>query len=134
MTGTIPSSIGDLIHLKELRLSRNQLVGTIPSSIGGLVDLKHLHVDGNRQLTGALPPIVSKECSINTNDTNISRVEIKTKPLRQWYDYGFVVTHVFLGYIDHNCYSCIEYRCPNHDSKYLVYCFECIIGSMDVEG
>jgi hypothetical protein len=44
--------------------------------------------------------MTSKGCSIFTNGTGISRVEIKTKPLKNLLDYVFVVSHVVIGYTD----------------------------------
>ncbi|MFC4221160.1 DUF5675 family protein [Flagellimonas marina] len=79
LTGTIPSSIGDLVHLTYLNLSVNNLVGSIPSEIGNLTllqildlynndfsgnlpstlgnltDLTNLNLSGN-ELSGAIPP------------------------------------------------------------------------------
>ena len=83
LTGTIPSSIGDLDGLRKLELSfnnlhgelpvelgklnklevlafnGNDLTGSIPSSLGDLSNLKQLHVSSN-QLTGEIPASIGK--------------------------------------------------------------------------
>lgn len=54
LSGTIPSSIGDLTGLTSLSLSVNMLTGSIPSSIGNLTDLTALFLFDN-QLSGTIP-------------------------------------------------------------------------------
>ena len=49
MTGTIPSTLGNLLPLTTLDLSNNQFTGTIPTTLGNLV-LSDLHLSNN-QLT-----------------------------------------------------------------------------------
>ncbi|CAN0328539.1 unnamed protein product, partial [Pylaiella littoralis] len=51
LTGPIPSTLGDLTQLKELRLARNGLSGPIPSTLGDLTQLTKLGLSGN-DLTG----------------------------------------------------------------------------------
>ena len=54
LTGSIPSSLGSLTNLQELRLDENQLTGSIPSSLGSLTNLQELDLTAN-QLTGSIP-------------------------------------------------------------------------------
>ena len=54
LTGSIPSSLGNLANLEYLYLIHNQLTGSIPSSLGDLANLEHLYL-GNNQLTGSIP-------------------------------------------------------------------------------
>ena len=58
LTGTIPSSIGNLTLLNILDLSVNQLSGAIPSSLGNLVQLWTLDLSYN-QLSGVVPVSLS---------------------------------------------------------------------------
>ena len=54
LTGSIPSSLGNLTNLIALHLSLNQLTGSIPSSLGSLTNLTQLSLDDN-QLSGTIP-------------------------------------------------------------------------------
>ena len=54
LTGTIPSSLGNLSELTSLFLHSNQLTGSLPSSLGGLSNLEVLSLGGN-QFTGQIP-------------------------------------------------------------------------------
>ncbi|XP_027077950.1 LRR receptor-like serine/threonine-protein kinase RPK2 [Coffea arabica] len=54
ITGTIPSSFGNLASVVALDLSWNLFQGPIPSSLGQLKDLKFLSLAGNN-LTGTIP-------------------------------------------------------------------------------
>ena len=54
LTGEIPSEIGNLTNLIDLRLFNNQLTGSIPSEIGNLTNLTTLWLWEN-QLTGIIP-------------------------------------------------------------------------------
>ncbi len=64
--GTLPSEIGNLTNLKILDLNSNNLTGQIPSSIGNLTNLNELLVSSNN-LTGQLP----QEISYLTNLTSL---------------------------------------------------------------
>ncbi|KAL3786582.1 hypothetical protein ACHAW5_004747 [Stephanodiscus triporus] len=55
ITGSIPSSIGNLRRLTTLDLSQNRLTGSIPSEIGDLLDLDVLFL-GNNNFTGSIVP------------------------------------------------------------------------------
>jgi hypothetical protein len=100
LSGPIPSSIGSLSKLEELYLSNNQLSGAIPSSIGNLSQLEEIYLSNNKELSGAFPSMTNNGCKINTIGTGINRVAIKTKPLDNFLDHVFVVTHVVIGYVD----------------------------------
>ncbi len=50
----MPTELGNLTKLKELRLERNQLSGTIPTELGNLAELRHLVFYVN-QLSGTIP-------------------------------------------------------------------------------
>ena len=54
LSGTIPSSLGSLTHLRTLDLSSNELSGTVPSSLGSLTHLQELFLFGN-ELSGSIP-------------------------------------------------------------------------------
>lgn len=54
LTGTIPTSIGNLSVLTFLSLSNNHLSGTIPAQIGNLTNLTGLYLYLN-QLSGSIP-------------------------------------------------------------------------------
>ncbi|WP_431160482.1 leucine-rich repeat domain-containing protein [Flagellimonas beolgyonensis] len=74
LVGTIPSSIGNLVHLTLLNLSTNNLSGSIPSEIGNLVLLNTLDLFNNG-LTGDLPPSLGnlselQQLFLGSNDLN----------------------------------------------------------------
>jgi Leucine-rich repeat (LRR) protein len=74
LSGTIPSSLGQLTNLRLLTLETNQLSGTIPSSLGQLTNLTWLHLDYN-QLSGIstvlkLPNLDLLHCSMSKNPFN----------------------------------------------------------------
>mmetsp|Transcript_8278 Transcript_8278/g.14178 ORF Transcript_8278/g.14178 Transcript_8278/m.14178 type:complete len:91 (+) Transcript_8278:546-818(+) len=52
--GTVPTEIGLLTNLHELRLSNNYLSGTIPSEIGHMSELRYLYM-GYNYLSGTVP-------------------------------------------------------------------------------
>ncbi|KAJ3417078.1 hypothetical protein HDV05_006937 [Chytridiales sp. JEL 0842] len=54
LTGSIPSSLGNLRNLQVLFLPRNSLSGSIPDIFGSLPSLQQLQLNDN-QLTGTLP-------------------------------------------------------------------------------
>lgn len=54
LSGALPSTLGDLSELQELRLSFNQLGGGIPEDLGDLSNLETLSL-ARSQLTGSIP-------------------------------------------------------------------------------
>ena len=68
LSGTLPSSLGDLAYLEVLTLFRNDLSGSLPSSLGNLTRLERLWL-GRNQLSGELP-------SWLVNLTNLQRLEL----------------------------------------------------------
>ncbi|UCH62481.1 MAG: VCBS repeat-containing protein [Fidelibacterota bacterium] len=73
LSGSIPSSIGDLVELKILSLYGNNLSGTIPASIGNLDQLTGLRLEGNL-LIGAVPDEIG-------NLTNLSYLYLNNNQL-----------------------------------------------------
>ena len=44
LSGTIPTEIGQLVHLQKLNLFKNQIEGQIPNVFGSMKDLKELNL------------------------------------------------------------------------------------------
>jgi len=44
LTGAIPTSLGNLLNLQELKLQKNALSGSIPSSFGNIKTLQFLYI------------------------------------------------------------------------------------------
>lgn len=55
LTGDIPSEFGNLSELQSLLLHDNDLSGSIPARLGGLSNLEYLDI-GQNKLTGDIPP------------------------------------------------------------------------------
>lgn len=74
LSGTIPSSIGNLSDMTLLNLSSNQISGSIPLSIGNLSSVTGLHFFSN-QLTGSIPTSIgnlSNITSLNLSGNQLS--------------------------------------------------------------
>ena len=54
LTGSIPDSLSNLSHTRDLYLNDNDLTGSIPESLGDLVQMQQLHLNDNN-LTGPIP-------------------------------------------------------------------------------
>ncbi|RKN04550.1 hypothetical protein D7036_12105 [Aquimarina sp. BL5] len=67
VSGTIPSSISNLIYLTNLDLNTNALIGEIPSSMGALLELTYLSMHHN-SLTGNLPPSLGSLSNLTVMD------------------------------------------------------------------
>ena len=59
LTGEVPSEIGLLTHVLELKFSLNSLTGTLPSEIGNLSKLRYLSLWKN-SLSGTIPTEVGR--------------------------------------------------------------------------
>jgi Leucine-rich repeat (LRR) protein len=70
MTGELPPSIGNLVHLKTLELSFNKLEGTLPATLGNLKNLEVLAFNGNL-LTGTIPESIG-------NLTNLKQLHLSS--------------------------------------------------------
>ncbi|RWR97274.1 MDIS1-interacting receptor like kinase 2-like protein [Cinnamomum micranthum f. kanehirae] len=64
INGSIPSEIGILTNLRELRLSNNQISGSIPPSLGNLSNLVTLVVNEN-ELSGPIPQEIGNLTKLN---------------------------------------------------------------------
>ncbi|KAK1381317.1 LRR receptor-like kinase family protein [Heracleum sosnowskyi] len=74
LNGSIPYQIGMLSKLKYLSLSGNDLSGTLPSSLGNLTYLEYLYVSSNYLITGFIPSELG-------NLTNLSILDLSKNNL-----------------------------------------------------
>jgi Leucine-rich repeat (LRR) protein len=63
LTGSIPSQLGNITHLEELKLYWNNLSGNIPSQLGFLSNLTYLDL-GQNSLSGNIPSALGSLSSI----------------------------------------------------------------------
>lgn len=64
LTGSIPSSIGNLTSLTSLHLPQNQLTGSIPPEIWNMTNLTVLNL-GTNQLSGSIPSTIGNLTSLD---------------------------------------------------------------------
>ncbi|KAL4632598.1 hypothetical protein ACB092_04G063100 [Castanea dentata] len=64
---SLPSEVGNLVHLSVLNLSENKLSGKIPSSLGFCTSLEYLYVEGNL-FQGEIPTSLSSLSGIQVMD------------------------------------------------------------------
>ncbi|CAJ1948897.1 unnamed protein product [Cylindrotheca closterium] len=60
ISGTIPSTVGNLQMLRQAWMSNNDLTGLIPQEFANLGNLERLHLQGNN-LNGAMPSAICEE-------------------------------------------------------------------------
>ncbi|MBL7958918.1 immunoglobulin domain-containing protein [bacterium] len=65
LTGTIPSSIGNMTNLTQLQLFGNHLTGSVPPQIGNLINLTSLGLENNL-LSGTVPSGISNLSILNS--------------------------------------------------------------------
>ncbi|TYH90268.1 hypothetical protein ES332_A13G038200v1 [Gossypium tomentosum] len=73
LTGQIPSTLGRLLSLLVLDLSKNSLTGSIPSSLVSLRNLTSLDISLNN-LTGSIPPGVGSLLKLQILNLSINRL------------------------------------------------------------
>ncbi|KAM4110890.1 hypothetical protein ACJW30_05G026100 [Castanea mollissima] len=74
LSGSIPAEISDLSELRFLNLSRNHLMGKIPEKIGSMKELESVDLSRNH-LSGAIPPSMSNLsflCLLDLSYNNLS--------------------------------------------------------------
>ncbi|PIN14538.1 Serine/threonine protein kinase [Handroanthus impetiginosus] len=67
IVGSLPPSIGDLVSLRVLNLSRNPFQGPIPGNIGRMKNLKSISLAGNN-LNGTIPSSLGQLYSLEVLD------------------------------------------------------------------
>jgi len=77
LSGSIPSSIGNLVEIEILYLGDNTLSGSIPPSIGNLVNVVNLSFYNN-QLSGAIPSTIGN--LINADYIHFGENQLTTIP------------------------------------------------------
>ncbi|GJP49267.1 hypothetical protein CLOM_g8502 [Closterium sp. NIES-68] len=70
ISGSIPSTIGNLIRMTSLQLSQNNLIGTIPDAIGKLSNIVTLKLDIN-QLWSTIPDLFGKLTNLRVLDLTL---------------------------------------------------------------
>jgi len=73
LSGTIPSSIGNLSSLRTLNFASNQITGSIPPEIGNLDNLERLILNDN-QITGSIPPEIGDLSNLEHLFLNINQI------------------------------------------------------------
>ncbi len=71
LSGSLPSSLGNLSYLSKLDLSNNQLTGSIPATLGNLSNLNQLYLDNN-QMNGCYDPNLTNLCGQLINSYRVS--------------------------------------------------------------
>lgn len=96
LIGTVPSSLGNLVSVKELSLGTNMITGTIPTSLGLLTAVDRLDLSSNT-FSGSLP---YELCQMNANSIDISE-----NPYIECYDQCFGTTDITVD-CDDEVYYC----------------------------
>ena len=76
MSGSIPSSLGNLIHASSIELNDNKLTGSIPVSLSRLDNLYELALRNN-ELTGSIPAAFAdsnKHTNLSVSYNHLSQV------------------------------------------------------------
>ncbi len=74
LSGTLPTTIGNLIHLTSLVISSNRLTGPIPSEIGNLSKLFVLYLTDSG-LTGEIPKILGSLTNLHVLRLYLNQLE-----------------------------------------------------------
>jgi len=142
VTGTLPSSIGDLTKLEKLIISFSKLKGSLPSQLGSLTKLNWVSIQGNG-FTGTLPSSVSHWTNLGKlllNEDLLRKRELKSLFMVYPHSHGLSVilahaaylaldeTHMS-GSLDALCFtkdmlygcayscSCCQVKCDNQGSN-----------------
>ena len=76
LNGSIPTDIGDLIHLVELSFSWNDLSGSLPLSLTNITGLRVLKIYAN-QISGNLPPEIGDLVNLTEITLSYNQLEIR---------------------------------------------------------
>ena len=105
LLGTMPASLGDLTHLRQLDLSRNGLRGMVEAKLGNLAHLERLWLSNN-SMFGQLPWSLTKlwRLSVFHFQGNSELCAPSSPAFRNWFD----------GIADFRGLTCGPDGTPNH--------------------
>ena len=105
LLGTMPASLGDLTHLRQLDLSRNGLRGMVEAKLGNLAHLERLWLSNN-SMFGQLPWSLTKlwRLSVFHFQGNSELCAPSSPAFRNWFD----------GIADFRGLTCGTDGIPNH--------------------
>ena len=105
LLGTMPASLGDLTHLRQLDLSRNGLRGMVEAKLGNLAHLERLWLSNN-SMFGQLPWSLTKlwQLSVFHFQGNSELCAPSSPAFRNWFD----------GIADFRGLTCGPDGIPNH--------------------
>ena len=79
LTGHLPASLGNLVHLEVLGLAHNELSGDIPAELGNLSLLQRLDLSIN-QFSGGIPSSLGQLSELSILDFQINQLTGKIPP------------------------------------------------------
>ena len=103
-SGELPTSIGAMVSLTDLRLNGNRFYSSIPSEIGNLQSLEEMYMQQNT-FSGSLPSEMSKLTSLREMQLYDNRISGEIPS-----DMFSSMAQLEVAYLDHNALSRVLYQ------------------------